>query len=112
ISGLPSRAGQLLLARISSASGHLGSLLLDVVADVLRLDVAQARYSPALVVARVGRAVVQRRLGPSSSATTSTACRALPSLAVQLRCWSRPTTTTRLPLASDSAACLAWSRRT
>ena len=39
------------------------------------------------------------RLGPSSSATTSTVDRALPSSAVQARCWSRPTTTTRLPLA-------------
>jgi hypothetical protein len=57
-------------------------------------------------------AVAQRRLGPSSSATTSTAERALPSSAVQLRCWSRPRTTTRLPLASDSAACSAWSRHT
>jgi hypothetical protein len=41
-------------------------------------------------------AVAQRRLGPSSSATTSTTWRALPSSAVQLRCWSQPTTT-RLP---------------
>ena len=112
MAGLPSRAGQLLLARISSASGHLGSLLLDVVADILRLDVAQTRCSPALVVARVGRAVVHRRLGPSSSATTSTACRALPSSAVQLRCCSRPTTTTRLPFERDCAACSAWSRHT
>jgi hypothetical protein len=48
---------------------------------------------------------------PSSSARTSTTDWALPSSAVQLRCWSRPTTTTRLPLASDSAACLAWLRR-
>src|SRR5215218_861516 len=59
-----------------------------------------------------GVAVVHRRLGPSSSATTSTTDRALPSSAVQARCWSRPTTTTRLPLLSDSAACLAWSRHT
>jgi hypothetical protein len=57
-------------------------------------------------------AVAQRRLGPSSSATTSTVDRALPSSAVQLRCWSRPTITTRLPLLSDSAACSAWSRHT
>src|SRR5215218_8079128 len=112
MAGLPSRAGQLPLARISSASGHLGSLLLDVVADVLHLDVAQTRYSPALVVARVGRAVVHRRLGPSSSATTSTACRALPASVVQLRCWSRPMTTTRLPFERDCAACSAWSRHT
>jgi Fusaric acid resistance protein-like len=41
--------------------------------------------------------------GPSSSAMTSTVERALPSSAVQLRCWSRPRTTTRLPLARDSA---------
>jgi hypothetical protein len=26
--------------------------------------------------------------------------------------WCRPTTTTRLPLASDSATCSAWSRHT
>jgi predicted dinucleotide-utilizing enzyme len=53
-----------------------------------------------------------RRLGPSSSATTSTTERALPSSAVQLRCWSRPTTTTRLPFESDCGACLVWSRHT
>jgi hypothetical protein len=35
-----------------------------------------------------------------------------PSSAVQLRCWSRPRITTRLPLARDSAACSAWSRHT
>src|SRR5215217_7589395 len=57
-------------------------------------------------------AVAQRRLGPSSSATSSTTDRALPSSAVQLRCWSRPTTTTRLPFDSDCAACSAWSRHT
>ena len=38
--------------------------------------------------------------------------RALPSSAVHVRCWSRPTTTTRLPLARDCAACSAWSRHT
>jgi hypothetical protein len=42
--------------------------------------------------ARTGVAVVHRRLGPSSSATTSTACRTLPPSAVQVRCWTRPTT--------------------
>ena len=42
--------------------------------------------SLALLVARTGVAVAQRRLGPSSSATTSTTDRALPSSAVQLRC--------------------------
>ena len=55
-------------------------------------------------------AVAHRSDGPSSSATTSTTERAAPSSAVQVRCWSRPRTTTRLPLASDSAACSAWSR--
>ena len=50
------------------------------------------------------------RLGPSSSATTSTTERALPSSSVQARCWSRPSTTIRLPLAKDLAACSAWSR--
>jgi hypothetical protein len=52
------------------------------------------------------------RLAPSSSATTSTVDRALPFWSVQLRCWSRPTTTTRLPFESDCAACSAWSRHT
>jgi hypothetical protein len=47
-----------------------------------------------------------RRLGPSSSATTSTTERALPSSAVQARCWSRPTTTTRLPLREGPARVL------
>src|SRR6185503_7820558 len=41
---------------------------------------------------------------PSSSATTSTVERALPSSAVQLRCWSRPMTTTRLPLLSSASS--------
>jgi hypothetical protein len=39
-------------------------------------------------------AVAQRRLGPSSSATTSTTEQALPSSTCQDRCASRPTTTT------------------
>jgi hypothetical protein len=60
-----------------------------------------------LLVALVVVAVAQRRLGPSSSATTSTTERALPFSAVQVRCWSRPTTTTRLPFARDCAACSA-----
>jgi hypothetical protein len=57
-------------------------------------------------------AVTERRLGPSSSATTSTTERALPSSAVHLRCWSRPTTTTRSPFDKDWLACSAWSRQT
>src|SRR5918995_3942710 len=69
-------------------------------------------YRSWLPVALVVVAVAHRRLGPSSSATTSTVDRALPSSAVQLRCWSRPTTTTRLPFESDCAACSAWSRHT
>ena len=44
--------------------------------------------------------------------TIATTERALPSSAVQLRCWSRPMTTTRLPLARDCTACPAWSRHT
>ena len=39
---------------------------------VLVLDVARDRYSPLLLVARTGVAVAHRRLGLSSSATTST----------------------------------------
>jgi integrase len=62
---------------------------------IVLVDVAGDRYLLALLVARTGVAVAHRRLGPSSSATISTTCRALPSSAVQVRCWSRPTTTTR-----------------
>jgi hypothetical protein len=51
--------------------------------------------------------VAHLRLGPSSSATTSTTERAVPSSACQDRCASRPTTTTRLPFASDSPA--SWT---
>jgi len=97
MAGLPSRAGQLLLARISSASGHLGSLLLDVVADILRLDVAKTRYSPALVVAHVGRAVIQRRLGPELFGHDLDRLPGAAVLSGPSPCWSRPTTTTRLP---------------
>ncbi len=48
----------------------------------------------------------------ADASATSTTDRALRSSAVQVRCWSRPRTTTRLPLASDLAACSAWSRQT
>src|SRR5919106_6810542 len=81
------------------------------VCDV-RLRGPPHRSSYWLRVVLVVVAVTHRRLGPSSSATTSTTDRALPSSAVQLRCWSRPTTTTRLPFDSDLAACSAWSRQT
>jgi hypothetical protein len=64
---------------------------------IVLVDMAHDRYS----LARSGRAVAQRRLGPSSSAMTSTTERALPSSAVQFRCWSRPTTTTGLPCSAD-----------
>jgi hypothetical protein len=66
----------------------------------------RAGYWLELLVALVVVAVAQRRLGPSSSATTSTVDRALPSSAVQARCCRRPTTTTRLPFASDWAGML------
>jgi hypothetical protein len=56
------------------------------VANVLRLDVAQTRCSLALVMAHVGRAVAHRRLGSSSSATTSTGDRALASSTVHACC--------------------------
>src|SRR4029450_9285589 len=49
---------------------------------------------------------------PSSSASTSATDRALPSSAVRVRCWRRPRTTTRRPLARDSATWSAWARRT
>jgi hypothetical protein len=60
--------------------------------------IGRTGYWLMLRVALVVVAVAQRRLGPSSSARTSTTDRALPSSEVHARCWSRPTTTTRLPL--------------
>jgi hypothetical protein len=73
---------------------------------------AMLRYPPRrfgragywLRVALVVVAVTQRRLGPSSSATTPTTDRALPSSAAQARCWSRPTTMTPLPLLTTNPA--------
>src|SRR5215216_1090542 len=62
-----------------------------------RRNAGRAGYWLWLRVALIVVAVAQRRLGPSSSAMTSTVDRTLPSWAVQLRCWSRPTTTTRSP---------------
>jgi hypothetical protein len=72
----------------------------------------RAGYWLVLRVALVVVAVAPRSLGPTSSAVTSTVDRALPSSAVQLRCWSLPTTTIRLPLDRDSATCSARSRHT
>ena len=69
-------------------------------------------YASALWVARTGVVVAHLRLGPSSSATTSTTKRLVPSSVCQDRCANRPTITTRLPLASDSATWTAWSRQT
>ena len=86
-------------------------LLLPTSRPARRLDCRPGHWLE-LLVALVVVAVAQRRLGPSSSATTSTTERALPSSVVQLRCWSRPTTTTRLPFERDCAACSAWSRQT
>jgi hypothetical protein len=60
---------------------------------IVLVAIARDRYSLALLVARTGVAVAHRRLGPSSSAATSTVERALPSSAVPARCWSRSTTT-------------------
>jgi hypothetical protein len=88
-------------------------------ADTTGRDAGMLRVPPRRIGGRAGYrswllvvlvAVAHRRLGPSSSARTSTMDRALPSSVVQVRCWSRPTTTTRLPLDSDWAACSAWSR--
>jgi len=64
----------------------------------------------AVPLARSTVAVAHRRLGPSSSATTSTD-RLVPSSACHDRWASRPTTTTRLPF-SDAAACSACTRHT
>src|SRR5918993_5063561 len=72
-----------------------------------RRSAGRAGYWLWLLVALVVVAVAHRMLGPSSSATTSTTDRALASSTVHACCWSRPTTTTRLPLDRDSAACSA-----
>ena len=74
-------------------------LLREEVADQLEGPTVQAsgsadadgddpsRYLSLLVVILAGIAVAHLRLGPSSSATTSTTDRALSLLAVQVRCW-------------------------
>src|SRR5271166_1475252 len=56
-------------------------------------------------------AVAKSRLGPISSATISTFERRSPSSVSQLRCSSRPVTTTRMPLARLRAAFSARSRQ-
>src|SRR5207237_8617862 len=60
---------------------------------------------------RLTCAVAQRRLGPTSSATISTTLRFSPFSVSQLRCSSRPVTTTREPFPSDSATFSAISRQ-
>src|SRR5829696_1814010 len=71
----------------------------------------RAGYWLWLLVALVVVAVAHRRLGPSSSATTSTVERALSSSAVQVRCWSPPTTTSLPPVSSTdiSRPSARWS---
>src|SRR6185369_14773368 len=56
-------------------------------------------------------AVAHRRLGAISSATISTTERFSPCSVSQLRCSSRPVTTTRVPLPIDSATFSAISRQ-
>src|SRR5262249_8233139 len=56
-------------------------------------------------------AVAQRRLGAISSATISTTERFSPCSVSQLRCSSRPVTTTRVPFPIDSATFSAISRQ-
>jgi hypothetical protein len=65
--------------------------------------------------------VTGSRHGPEHPVASNGGCRAAvltlreqssDSKACQDRCASRPTTTTQLPLASDPAACSAWSRHT
>jgi hypothetical protein len=70
-----------------------------------RLARGRAGYWLEVLVVLVVVAVAQRRLGPSSSATTSTVERALPSPAVQL-------THDLAALREGSAGCLAWSGQT
>ena len=74
-------------------------------------------WPPEALLARAARRPGRGRRRPPQAwpqllGQTSTTERALPSSAVQLRCWSRPMTTTRLPLLRDWLACSAWSRHT
>src|SRR5512132_3274276 len=64
------------------------------------------------LAARWGLATAQRRDGATSSASTSTTERLSPSGVSQLRDLSRPMTTARSPLCSDSATCSASCRHT
>ena len=99
--------------RVYEKAGFVG---LPLVRYYARLD-TDAGHKPALSEGAGGPApltVLDGDLGcrrrcpaqarPSSSATTSTMDQALPSSAVQLRRWSRPTTMTRLPLLSTNPA--------
>jgi hypothetical protein len=72
---------------------------------MLQTRPGRASYWLGLLVALVVVAVAHRRLGPGSSARTSTTDRArCRPRAVQLCCWSRPTTMTRLPLLTTNPA--------
>jgi NUDIX domain len=67
-----------------------------------RVDRPKLRdYWSWLRVGLVVVAVAHRRLGPSSVARPPTTDRAVPSSAVQARCWSQPTTTRLPPLMTN-----------
>ncbi len=56
-------------------------------------------------------AVALRSAGPTSSTSTSSTVRRSPSLVSQERCFSLPTTMTRMPLVSDSETFSAYCRQ-
>src|SRR3954471_11654925 len=67
---------------------------------------------PSLRAARVTLAVAYRRLGPTSSTSSSTTVRFSPSFVSNERCFRRPETMTREPRVSDSATFSAACRQT
>ena len=103
----------LALGRALGTLLHLEGLLVDVgrgAASAAHRSAGAAAATPPSVLRRSLRstcAVAQRRLGPISSATTSTTLRFSPSRVSYSRCSRRPFTMTRAPLVSDDADVLA-----
>jgi hypothetical protein len=88
-------------SRAKPADLLAGRRVADRVGEEHAASVGRPGYWSWLLVVLVVVAVAFRRLNPSFSVTTSTVDRALPSSAVQLRCWSQPMTTTQLPLLTN-----------
>ena len=104
------RRGSRKLLTDTRRSGTAGGRWHVAPAPASRSPLRTSSWLLAVIPRRPGRRCRRPTGSPPAPRLTSTTDRALPSSAVQLRCGSRPMTSTRLPLLSDSAACFAWSR--